>query len=319
MLNAYLAGKKLLRGDYTQYTPTGKSLFVKQGAYHKEPQVGDIVYFFSQSKGRVAHVGAVIEVIKSNDIYRIKTIEGNTSSGSGFNRNGGEVAEKYYSFKLNEVGGTNRINGFGTPSFGMETCLTSHFINILKGEVGYLEKASNRDLDYKDKNVGNKNFTKYGQFFEDNKLGGNGLYWCQQFISWCAYKACTLIRKDLKTGWELVENVWKYRQNGNLLKDQWAEIGGRWYAFNGAGEMITGWFKSQDEWYYLNSADGAMLSSQWLTLDGRDYYLTNSGAMAKSCYVKGVNNIYHWIDNEGHYDPTQDTREPDLQKYEVAS
>ena len=124
--------------------------------------------------------------------------------------------------------------------------------------------------------------------------------------------------QESKTGWEKKADKYFYRLNGHLLKDKWQCINNRWYVFNGAGEMITGWFKSQDDWYYLNSADGAMLSSQWLTLDGRDYYLTNSGAMAKSCYIKGVNNIYHWIDSEGHYDPTQDTREPDLQKYELA-
>ena len=79
---------------------------------------------------------------KKNDRYFIKTVEGNTSDGSGFNRNGGCVAIKEYSFTLAEVGGTNRINGFGYPLFSDDTCTVSEFVEVLKSEVGYTEKAS---------------------------------------------------------------------------------------------------------------------------------------------------------------------------------
>ena len=48
-----------------------------------------------------------------------------------------------------------------------------------KNEVGYLEKASNKDLDKKLANVGRANYTKYGSW-----IGANGDYWCASFISW---------------------------------------------------------------------------------------------------------------------------------------
>lgn len=313
MLNSYLAGQKLLCGAYTQYTPTGKSLFIKAGRYNKKPQAGDAVYFYSTNMGRVCHVGIVAEVLQNGDIYTIRTIEGNTSSGNIFNRNGGEVAYKEYTFNISEVG-KGRINGFGRPLFGADTCTAEDFISIAKKELGYIEKASNKCLEDKKANAGDKNFTKYGAWY-----GGNGLYWCQQFVSWCAYMACKNHNKMRFTGWEKVDNKWKYRLNGVYISDKWEEIGGRWYVFDNAGNAVTGWFKSNNDWYYLNKDDCAMLSGQWIEDNGKYYYLTRSGLMARNCYVKYQNgNIYHWVNDSGEYKKEYDSIEPDLDKYEVA-
>ena len=49
MDNAYLAGKKLLRGDYSSYTPTGASYFKHAGAWYSVPVPGDVVYFYNSS------------------------------------------------------------------------------------------------------------------------------------------------------------------------------------------------------------------------------------------------------------------------------
>ncbi len=132
--NAFTAGKKLLCGDYSQYTPTGKGYFTKMGCFGKEPKLGAEVYFHSSSMGRVAHVGGVIDVKKIGDVNKIKTVEGNTSSGAGFDRNGGCVEIKEYTFRLSDVGGTNRINGFGYPRFGDDTCTVEEYINVLKSD-----------------------------------------------------------------------------------------------------------------------------------------------------------------------------------------
>ena len=56
-MNSHQAGQKLLCGGYTAYTPEGKAYFVRAGRWHKDPLPGDIVYFFSKAKNRVAHVG----------------------------------------------------------------------------------------------------------------------------------------------------------------------------------------------------------------------------------------------------------------------
>ncbi|HEX3077615.1 MAG TPA: peptidoglycan-binding protein [Lachnospiraceae bacterium] len=57
-------------------------------------------------------------------------------------------------------------------------------IKIAEEEVGYLEKASNENLDSKTANAGKSNYTKYGKW-----IGCNGQPWCHSFVSWCANQA----------------------------------------------------------------------------------------------------------------------------------
>lgn len=67
-------------------------------------------------------------------------------------------------------------------------------IRIAAGEVGYLEKASNKDLDSQTGNPGKGNWTKYARdlfaakpsYYNGNK---NGYDWCAVFVDWCLYRA----------------------------------------------------------------------------------------------------------------------------------
>lgn len=317
--NAYARGQKLLRGDYSQYTPIGKSYFVKAGQYYKIPQKGDIVYFYYSSLGRVGHVGGavVVDVDYNKQKFTIKTIEGNTSGSAG-DRNGGCVAAHTRTVAFSQVGGGNSIDGFGRPAFGLETCTADEFVGILQKELGYIEKASNKDLDSKTANAGYNNYTKYGEWY-----GNNGDYWCQQFISWCAYEACRKHMESAKTGWEKqADGSWKYRKSGVYLTDEWEEIttaaGRQWFVFDGAGKMITGWFKAEEGYYYLNPEDGAMLAGQWLQLQGQHYYLTKSGLMAANTYVQDSTGTYCWLNGNGEWEPEWNTLTPDLGKYGLA-
>lgn len=313
MDSSFIAGKVLLRGNYSQYTVAGKGYFVQEGAYSKVPHAGDIIYFYSKEKGRVAHVGIVEDVKKIGDTYIIHTIEGNTSA-IAFERNGGGVARKEYRFKVSEVGGTNRINGFGTPLFNSGTCTAEELIEVARKEIGYLEKASNAKLEEKTANAGEKNFTKYGEWYS-----GNGNYWCQQFVSWCAYMACKLHKKNTFTGWVEFDGKWMYEIDGVVQKDKWLHIDDRWYVVNGEGYMTKGWFKSGDDWYYLNDTDGAMLSGQWVKADGLDFYLTQSGVLARSTYIKDADKeLYYWVDADGKYQKEYDTSKPDFKNYDLA-
>lgn len=312
MDSSFEAGKKLLRGGYSQFTLSGKSYFVKNGVYGKVPHEGDIIYFYSKEKGRVAHVGIVEDIKKINDTYIIHTIEGNTSAVA-FERNGGGVARKEYRFKESEVGGTNRINGFGTPAFSKDTCTAEELIATARKEIGYLEKASNSMLEEKTANAGEANYTKYGHWYKEN-----GVYWCQQFVSWCAYMACKKYKEKSFTGWIMFDGRWVYELEGVVQKDTWLHIDDRWYVVDGAGYMITNWFKNGDDWYFLNT-EGAMLSGQWIEIDNMSFYLTQSGAMARSAYIKSdKGNMYYWVDADGAYQKEYDTENPDLHKYELA-
>ena len=67
-------------------------------------------------------------------------------------------------------------------------------ISIALGEVGYMEKASDADLDSKTANAGHNNFTKYARdlwnadphWYQGPKQGYD---WCAVFVDWCLYNA----------------------------------------------------------------------------------------------------------------------------------
>lgn len=74
----------------------------------------------------------------------------------------------------------------------MLACIQS-LINIALAEEGYLEKATNSQLDDKTANAGSNNYTKYARdldaidgFFNGNK---NGFAWCAVFALWCFVQA----------------------------------------------------------------------------------------------------------------------------------
>lgn len=184
-MDALTRAKILLRQPLnetmTGYTPTGKAYFVNAGAWYTNPEVGDVVYFYSSSKGRVGHVGIVERVDKSSKV--IYTIEGNTSS-TEYAENGGCVAQ--HAFEYNHIGGTNRINGFGRPDFAGAGVTAEAFVRTATKELGYLEKASNRDLDNKIANAGSNNYTKY----QRDVKAGNGDQWCQYFVDAVALYTC---------------------------------------------------------------------------------------------------------------------------------
>ena len=54
-----------------------------------------------------------------------------------------------------------------------------------RNEIGYVEKASNKDLDIKEANPGENNFTKYNVVV----FGSPQAYWCASFTCWCFYAA----------------------------------------------------------------------------------------------------------------------------------
>ena len=65
-------------------------------------------------------------------------------------------------------------------------------LNVAKNEKGYLEKKTNEYLDYKTKNAGYNNYTKYARdldkipdFYNGKK---NGFAWCSVFVAWCFVK-----------------------------------------------------------------------------------------------------------------------------------
>lgn len=63
-------------------------------------------------------------------------------------------------------------------------------LKVLNSWVGYLEKASNKDLEHKTKNAGNKNYTIFAEKYKEY-TGQNyqAQAWCAMFISCCFVEA----------------------------------------------------------------------------------------------------------------------------------
>ena len=71
------------------------------------PKAGDLIFFWSSSDNRVGHIGIVLYV----EGGRVYTIEGNTSSASGLESNGGGVYFKNYSLT------STYIHGYGAMPY----------------------------------------------------------------------------------------------------------------------------------------------------------------------------------------------------------
>lgn len=63
-------------------------------------------------------------------------------------------------------------------------------VNIAKNEIGYIEKASDSNLDSKTANAGKGNYTKYGKDLS-SAYGWNTTHeqWCDIFVDWCFIQA----------------------------------------------------------------------------------------------------------------------------------
>lgn len=70
---------------------------------------------------------------------------------------------------------------------------------------------------------------------------------------------------------------WTYTENGKLVKDDWRQIDGKWYRFDVAGWMQTGWLEEKGKHYYLNNGitdavpGGAMLSDIVVTIPDEEF------------------------------------------------
>ena len=284
-------------GDYFKYTPSGAGQFKKAARWHTVPKAGDVVFFFSPAMGRIAHVG-IVESVEGN---KITTIEGNTSGAHG-DRNGGECRRKTYNNF--SVGGKNWVNGFARPVYGDDTCTVQELLEVARGEIGYEEKASPQGLEDKHANRGSKNYTKYGQWYNNGKALSE--FWCAEFVSWCFYMACknhaSTQQEPRREGWQQLNDKWMFYVDNVPLWGGWRYINGRWYAFDNAGFMIKGWFKTEEGWYYLGE-DGGMLAGQWVEDKGKWYYLTKTGLMATGAKVKKAKGEgFDYVGEDGAFD-----------------
>ena len=107
--------KKLLKHWPYVYCPAMRDYFT----LYANPQVGDIVIFWSNKKKEFTHTGLVIKV-QGDQFW---TIEGNTSGASGIVANGGGVCQK--SYYNSQLPGTK----FCRPDYSIVTSIKSNNSN----------------------------------------------------------------------------------------------------------------------------------------------------------------------------------------------
>ena len=76
-------------------------------------------------------------------------------------------------------------------------------IATARAEIGYLEKASNAQLDDKTANAGDRNWTKYARDLDALGLYNgpkNSYAWCDMFCDWCFVKTFGLEKTLVMTG-----------------------------------------------------------------------------------------------------------------------
>lgn len=105
--------KRLLGGNFDDYTPNSAQLYKNRGAWGTEPKIGAQIFF--KNNTRICHTGLVYDV----DNRYVYTVEGNTSGASGVISNGGGVCKKKY-MRTN-----SRIAGYGYPQYDEPVSQTS--------------------------------------------------------------------------------------------------------------------------------------------------------------------------------------------------
>lgn len=170
-------------------------------------------------------------------------------------------------------------------------------IDVALGEVGYLEKASNANLDDKTANAGNNNKTKYARdldalgFYNGKK---QGVAWCDVFVDWCFVKAYGLEAALKLTNQPLGKNNCGA---GCRYSRQYYKNKGQLYDTPQAGDQVF--------FYPKNGIGGATIQHTGLVyaVDGTYIYtvegntssasgvVANGGAVAKKKYKRSYNRL----------------------------
>ncbi|MBR3239166.1 MAG: peptidoglycan-binding protein [Oscillospiraceae bacterium] len=189
---------------------------------------------------------------------------------------------------LNVLTGTKLMSFFtgqkNTEKKGDDTMFAiDKVIGVAEAELGYLEKKSNKDLDDKTANAGDKNYTKYNR---DMKAwaGSAGIndQWCQNFVDWVFVTAF-----GLELAKKLIYTFTNYTPTGSNAfkkKDRYIKRG-------------KGTPKRGDVIYFFNSSKGRIghvgivykvTSSKVYTIEGNtsgaSTLVTNGGGVKKKSY-----------------------------------
>ena len=219
--------KKLLGGNFDDYTKNSVNLYKGKKAIHLRdeglPLPGDQIFFTNNGLfSGVYHTG-LVEKVENGTVY---TIEGNTSSGSGVDPNGGAVCRKSYSANY------SKIYGYGRPPYDIDDIVQS---NIGVGLNGLIIQATTLNI-RKEPSI---NSTVVGSYKLGDKVYAvmkainNNKVWFKSDKGWFSADYCE--------GWIFEENgQWWYIMNGYTYpSNEIKTIEGEDYIFDKNGWLIT--------------------------------------------------------------------------------
>lgn len=163
-------------------------------------------------------------------------------------------------------------------------------INIALAEVGYLEKATNANLDSKTGNAGYNNYTKYARdlfnagYYNGNK---NGYAWCDVFVDWCFFRAygkaagqaAECQTGNLGAGCSYSAQYYR----GQSRYDKTPQVGDQIFFLDSAGDINhTG---------LVYAVDGSTVYTVEGNTSGASGVVANGGGVCKKSYSRGYSRI----------------------------
>ena len=167
----------------------------------------------------------------------------------------------------------------------------SKLVDIAKGEIGYLEKNTNANLDSKTGNAGSKNYTKYARdlhsagYYQANK---NGYEWCEVFNDWCHWIASG---KDAKLAQEIIYQKGLYGA-GCAWSAKCYRDAGRWHSTPQVGDQAYFGTKGNEHHTGIVSkvTDGKVYIIEGNT-SGASGVVSNGGGVCEKSYTLGYAKI----------------------------
>ena len=160
----------------------------------------------------------------------------------------------------------------------------SKLVAIAKGEIGYLEKKTNADLDSKTGNAGSNNYTKYARdlhnagYYQANK---NGYEWCEVFNDWCHWIASG---KDAKLAQEVIFQKGLYGA-GCAWSAKCYRDAGRWHTTPQVGDQA--YFGTKGNEYHTGIVSKVTADKVYIiegNTSGASGVVSNGGGVCEKSY-----------------------------------
>lgn len=168
-------------------------------------------------------------------------------------------------------------------------------IEIAQNEVGYLEKKTNKNLDHKTANAGDKNYTKYARdlfaagYYNGNK---NGYAWCDCFHDWLHYMAAG---KNAKLAQEVICQSGSYGASCTWSAKYYKQAG-RFYTSNPkVGDQIFFWNSNKTSVAHTGlvyHVDKSYVYTIEGNTSGASGVIDNGGGVCRKQYSLSYNRIY---------------------------